>query len=100
MTCGGVSFPSTGGTGVSTRTLGTPSGEGTLAAVALDQSRGFRRSETGLYYNSAAQEHYEQGRAHGPIPDQLDGVPTQVILTDAFRAFGWNEKQAQCCRLR
>jgi hypothetical protein len=42
----------------------------------------------------------EQGRAHGPIPTQLNGVPTRVILTDAFRAFGWNEKPAQSCRVK
>lgn len=39
----------------------------------------------------------EQGRAHGPIPAELDGVPTRVVLTDAFRAFGWNEPAQRSC---
>jgi hypothetical protein len=40
----------------------------------------------------------EQGRPHGPIPAELDGVRTFVVQTDAFRAFGWNE-QPRPCRL-
>ncbi len=39
----------------------------------------------------------EEGRAHGPIPAELDGVRTQVIRTDKFRAFGWNEPAAKPC---
>jgi hypothetical protein len=34
----------------------------------------------------------EEGRAHGNIPAYIDGVRTQVVKTDAFRAAGWNEK--------
>jgi hypothetical protein len=34
----------------------------------------------------------ETGRAHGPIPSEIDGVKTQVIRTDLIRAYGWNEK--------
>ena len=41
----------------------------------------------------------EQGRTHGPIQAELDGVPTHVVNTDAFRAFGWNEPQPRPCRL-
>lgn len=33
----------------------------------------------------------EQGRAHGPIPTEIDGVKTVVVMTDRFRATGWNE---------
>jgi hypothetical protein len=33
----------------------------------------------------------ETGRAHGGIPAQIDGVPTQIIQTDLIRAYGWNE---------
>jgi len=33
----------------------------------------------------------ETGRAHGRIPAQLDGIPTQIIQTDLIRAYGWNE---------
>jgi hypothetical protein len=33
----------------------------------------------------------EQGRAHGPIPAEIDGVKTVVVITDRFRATGWNE---------
>jgi len=40
----------------------------------------------------------EQGRPHGPIPAELDGVRTLVVRTDAFRAFGWNEPHARPCR--
>ena len=39
----------------------------------------------------------EQGRAHGPIPSQLSGVRTEVIRTDAFRAYGWNEPDQRPC---
>ncbi len=39
----------------------------------------------------------QEGRAHGPIPAELDGVRTQVIRTDAFRAYGWNEPAAKPC---
>jgi hypothetical protein len=39
----------------------------------------------------------EQGRTHGPIPAELDGVRTLVVNTDAFRAFGWNEPQPHPC---
>lgn len=42
----------------------------------------------------------EQGRMHGPIPAELDGVRTLVVRTDAFRAFGWNEPQTRPCRLQ
>ena len=41
----------------------------------------------------------EQGRTHGPIPAELDGVRTLVVRTDAFRAFGWNEPQTRPCRV-
>ena len=37
----------------------------------------------------------EQGRAHAPVPAQLDGVRTHVIRTDEFRAYGWNEPEAR-----
>ena len=33
----------------------------------------------------------EQGRAHGPIPTEIDGVKTVTVMTDRFRASGWNE---------
>src|SRR5712691_7043791 len=42
----------------------------------------------------------EQGRVHGPIPAELDGVRTHLVLTDAFRAFGWNEPPARPCSAR
>jgi hypothetical protein len=34
----------------------------------------------------------EQGRPHGQIPAEIDGVKTVTIMTDRFRAYGWNEK--------
>lgn len=41
----------------------------------------------------------EQGRVHGPIPAELEGVRTHIIRTDEFRAFGWNEPAVQPCRV-
>jgi hypothetical protein len=37
----------------------------------------------------------EEGRTHGPIPTELDGVKTVVIITDRFRSTGWNESTQQ-----
>lgn len=34
----------------------------------------------------------EEGRAHGHIPVELDGVPVRIVRTDTIRAYGWNEK--------
>ncbi len=42
----------------------------------------------------------EQGRLHGPIPSELDGVQTEVIRTDAFRAYGWNEPAPKACSVK
>ena len=40
----------------------------------------------------------EQGRAHAPIPTEMDGINTVVVVTDRFRATGWNEKDlAESC---
>jgi len=39
----------------------------------------------------------EQGRAFGHIPDHLDGVRTEIIRTQAFTAYGWNEPSRQSC---
>jgi hypothetical protein len=33
-----------------------------------------------------------QGQPHGQIPTQIEGVPTRVIVTDRFTAYGWNEQ--------
>jgi hypothetical protein len=33
----------------------------------------------------------EEGRAHGPIPTEINGVKTVVVMTDRFRATGWKE---------
>ena len=37
----------------------------------------------------------EEGRAHGPLPLTINGVRTLIVRTDAFRAYGWNEKLAK-----
>jgi hypothetical protein len=37
----------------------------------------------------------EEGRAHGLIPTGIDGVNTVVVVTDRFRATGWNEKNEE-----
>lgn len=42
----------------------------------------------------------EQGRPHGPVPEQLEGVRTRVILTDRIRAYRWNEPQPKACSVR
>ena len=42
----------------------------------------------------------EEGRSHSPLPAELDGVRTEVVRTDAFRAFGWNEPQPQDCAVK
>ncbi len=42
----------------------------------------------------------EQGRLHGPIPSELEGVRTEVIRTDAFRAYGWNEPGPKACSVK
>lgn len=39
----------------------------------------------------------EQGRAHGHIPDRLDGVRTEIVRTEAFQAYGWNEPSRPAC---
>jgi hypothetical protein len=39
----------------------------------------------------------EQGRSVGEIPAELDGVRTEVIRTEAFRAYGWNEAEPNRC---
>ncbi|MDT8070535.1 MAG: hypothetical protein ROO76_20410 [Terriglobia bacterium] len=42
----------------------------------------------------------EQGRAHGAIPAEIDGVKTVKVITDRFRAYGWNEPDTgeQCSK--
>jgi len=42
----------------------------------------------------------EQGRLAGEIPETLDGVRTEVIRTEAFRAYGWNESPHHGCTLK
>jgi hypothetical protein len=37
----------------------------------------------------------ELGRPEGFIPDMLDGVRTQVVRTDQFRAFDWANEEVQ-----
>ena len=40
----------------------------------------------------------EEGRAHAPLPSELDGVPVRVLRSDPIRAYGWNEaERAQSC---
>jgi hypothetical protein len=39
----------------------------------------------------------EEGRGHAPLPSDLDGVRTEVVRTDAFRAFDWNEPAQRGC---
>ena len=37
----------------------------------------------------------EEGRAHGPLPVELDGVRVRVPRSDLIRAHGWNEAPSQ-----
>jgi hypothetical protein len=37
----------------------------------------------------------EEGRAHGAIPSEIDSVKTVVVITDRFRATGWNQSTEQ-----
>ena len=37
----------------------------------------------------------EEGRAHGPLPVELDGVRVRVLRSDPIRAYGWNEAEPQ-----
>jgi len=37
------------------------------------------------------------GLDHAPLPSSLDGVPVEVVSTDRFRAYGWNEAAEQPC---
>lgn len=39
----------------------------------------------------------EEGRSHAPLPSELDGVRTEIVRTDVFRAFGWNEPSQRGC---
>jgi len=45
--------------------------------------------------NAAVLIYVEEGRAHGAIPTEIDGVKTVVVITDRFRATGWNESTEQ-----
>jgi len=42
----------------------------------------------------------EEGREHFPLPAELNGVRTEVVRTDAFRAFGWNEPALRDCSIK
>ncbi len=35
-----------------------------------------------------------------PMPRLLDGVATKVIVTDRFRAYGWNEPEPKACSVK
>jgi hypothetical protein len=109
---GAVSCPSGGGGG---------GGGGPRNGVGLGTSELMRaqvakeRSERDLFLDPAVQgvgigEHPDnpgeavlviyviQGQAHGRIPEMIDGVRTQIVRTDRFVAYGWNEKSApQSC---
>lgn len=42
----------------------------------------------------------EEGRAHGSLPVELDGVRVRVLRSDPIRAYGWNEAEPReaCAR--
>jgi hypothetical protein len=35
----------------------------------------------------------EEGRTHGPLPGEIDGVRVRILRSDPIRAYGWNEAQ-------
>ena len=37
------------------------------------------------------------GSGHSPLPESIDGVPTEIVSTDRFRAYGWNDAAAESC---
>jgi hypothetical protein len=61
-----------------------------VIGVGVGASSGNRSEAVVLIY-------LEEGRAHSPLPAELDGVPIEVVRTDAFRAFGWNEPAQRSC---
>lgn len=102
---GGISCPSGAGTsgGSAPQSFGLGRSELMRAEVAKE------RSERDLFLDPAVQgvgigEHPDnpgeavlviyviQGQPHGRIPEMIDGVRTQIVRTDRFVAYGWNEK--------
>jgi hypothetical protein len=55
---------------------------------------------TGRGFETVVVIYLEQGRLQEPIPSELDGVRTEVIRTDAFRAYGWNEPGPKTCSVK
>jgi hypothetical protein len=117
----GISFVGGGTRAVSCPSGGGGGGGGGARGAGLGTSELMRaqvakeRSERDLFRDPAIQgvgvgEHADnpgeavlviyviEGMAHGRIPEFIDGVRTQVVRTDRFVAYGWNEKAApQSC---
>jgi hypothetical protein len=103
----GVSF--VGGRTHSTACGGAPSGGGspaglerakaakdkhvdTLMSIEAVQGVGVGADEDG---NAVIVVYTELGRPEGFIPAMIDGVKTQVIRTDEFRAFDWANEETR-----
>ena len=38
-----------------------------------------------------------EGAQHAPLPSNIEGVPTRIVSTDRFQAYGWNETAGTGC---
>lgn len=63
-----------------------------LMSIPAVQGVGVGVDESG---NAVIVVYSELGRPEGFIPDMLDGVRTQVVRTDQFRAFDWANEEVQ-----
>jgi hypothetical protein len=105
----GISFVGSSTHAVSCPTGGPPAGAGRGVSQAdlhraIEAKNNNRRQlfadpavqGVGVGANAAGEAvvviYLESGRAERFIPEFLDGVRTQVIRTDRFTAYGWNEK--------
>jgi hypothetical protein len=62
-----------------------------ILSIQAVQGVGIGADENG---NAVIIVYTELGRAEGLIPDMIDGVRTQVVRTDLFRAFDWANEEA------
>jgi len=94
---------SSGTRGVSTQALARAAAVKNQHASGLLSRRGVQGVGVGGSSADPAQAaiviYVIAGADHAPLPDSIDGVPTEIVSTDRFRAFGWNEtSEANCSR--
>lgn len=106
-----VSCPAAAASGMTSR-----GGTGGLSGESLDRAAAAKkRSSAGLLAGRGVQGvgvgarsadpsqaaiviYVTAGVEHAPLPDSIDGVPTEVVTTDRFVAYGWNESSDQTCQ--